>query len=219
MLPLDNPLRMRVTLRMAPPSWEQLAGPGRVRPRRALALIWGARASLTVAFLSAALAAVIGTALGIVGGFLRGLPEWLTMRSMDVLLCFPPLLLALLAVALCRAGRGDADPGAGLHLRAGLHPRRLCRRAQRARAGLCRGGALARREAGAHHVEDGAAECLGPILVQFSLVVSTAIVLESGLSFLGLGVVPPTPSWGQMIGAARATMNQQPLLLLWPCSR
>jgi peptide/nickel transport system permease protein len=57
----------------------------------------------------------------------------------------------------------------------------------------------------------------GPILVQFSLVAAIAIVLESGLSFLGLGVVPPAPSWGLMIGAARATMNQQPLLLLWPC--
>jgi peptide/nickel transport system permease protein len=43
------------------------------------------------------------------------------------------------------------------------------------------------------------------------------VVLESGLSFLGLGVVPPAPSWGLMIGAARATMVQAPLLLLWPC--
>jgi peptide/nickel transport system permease protein len=57
---------------------------------------------------------------------------------------------------------------------------------------------------------------LGPVLVQLSLAAAAAIVLESGLSFLGLGVVPPTPSWGLAIGAARATMNQAPLLLLWP---
>ncbi len=57
----------------------------------------------------------------------------------------------------------------------------------------------------------------GPVLVQFSLAAASAIVLESGLSFLGLGVVPPAPSWGLMIGAARATMEQAPLLLLWPC--
>ena len=58
----------------------------------------------------------------------------------------------------------------------------------------------------------------GPVLVQFSLAVAAAVVLESGLSFLGLGVVPPAPSWGLMIGAARATMAQAPLLLLWPCA-
>ena len=57
----------------------------------------------------------------------------------------------------------------------------------------------------------------GPLLVQFSLTVAAAIVIESGLSFLGLGVVPPTPSWGLMIRGARATMEQAPLLLLWPC--
>jgi peptide/nickel transport system permease protein len=53
--------------------------------------------------------------------------------------------------------------------------------------------------------------------VQFSLAVAAAIVVESGLSFLGLGVVPPTPSWGLMIRGARTTMEQAPTLLLWPC--
>jgi peptide/nickel transport system permease protein len=58
---------------------------------------------------------------------------------------------------------------------------------------------------------------VGPILVQFSLAAASAVVLESGLSFLGLGVVPPAPSWGLMIASARALMAQAPLLLLWPC--
>jgi len=58
----------------------------------------------------------------------------------------------------------------------------------------------------------------GPLLVQFSLAVAAAVVIESGLSFLGLGVVPPAPSWGLMIRGARATMEHAPLLLLWPCA-
>ena len=57
----------------------------------------------------------------------------------------------------------------------------------------------------------------GPILVQLSLAVAAAVVLESGLSFLGLGVVPPAPSWGLMIRGARTTLELAPLLLLWPC--
>ncbi len=56
-----------------------------------------------------------------------------------------------------------------------------------------------------------------PLIVQFSLTVASAMVLESGLSFLGLGVVPPSPSWGLMIRGARANMEVAPLLLLWPC--
>ncbi len=55
-----------------------------------------------------------------------------------------------------------------------------------------------------------------PLLVQFSLTVASAILLESGLSFLGLGVVPPSPSWGLMIRAARGAMDAAPLLLVWP---
>src|SRR5437870_1677916 len=58
---------------------------------------------------------------------------------------------------------------------------------------------------------------IGPITVQFSLTVASAIVLEAGLSFLGLGVVPPAPSWGLMIRGARSYMEQNPLGLLWPC--
>jgi peptide/nickel transport system permease protein len=57
----------------------------------------------------------------------------------------------------------------------------------------------------------------GPVLVQFSLALASAVVLESGLSFLGLGVVPPAASWGLMIASARSTMAQTPLPLLWPC--
>jgi peptide/nickel transport system permease protein len=56
-----------------------------------------------------------------------------------------------------------------------------------------------------------------PLLIQLSLTVAAALVLESGLSFLGLGVVPPTPSWGLMIRGARSTMEQAPWLLVWPC--
>jgi peptide/nickel transport system permease protein len=57
----------------------------------------------------------------------------------------------------------------------------------------------------------------GPLLVQVSLTVAAAIILESGLSFLGLGAIPPAPSWGLMIGAARSLVAQAPQLLVWPC--
>jgi len=57
---------------------------------------------------------------------------------------------------------------------------------------------------------------MAPIIVQCSLAAGFAILVESGLSFLGLGVTPPTPSWGQMVSNARAYMGQAPLLVVWP---
>ncbi|MGL4496283.1 MAG: dipeptide/oligopeptide/nickel ABC transporter permease/ATP-binding protein [Beijerinckiaceae bacterium] len=216
-LPLENPVRMRMPMRLAPPSADAWLGRDEFGRDVLSRIVWGARASLTVAFLSAALAAVIGTALGIAGGFMRGLPEWLTMRSMDVLLSFPPLLLALLAVALLGPGVATLIPvlafifipGFTRVAYAGVLTVRSQDYVEAVRALGAPPARIMRKTV--------LPNILGPVLVQLSLAVSTAIVLESGLSFLGLGVVPPTASWGLMIGAARATMNQQPLLLLWPC--
>lgn len=216
-LPLENPLRIRVAQRMAGPSWDAWLGRDEFGRDVFSRIVWGARSSLTVAFLSAAIACVVGSILGLIGGFVRGVAEWLTMRSMDVLLCFPPLLLALLAVALIGPGVATLIPVLAFIFVPGF-------------TRVAYSGVLsvrsqdfveAMRALGAKPLRIMLRTILpniaGPILVQFSLVVATAIVLESGLSFLGLGVVPPTPSWGLMIGSARATMAQQPLLLLWPC--
>jgi peptide/nickel transport system permease protein len=216
-LPLENPVRMRVGQRMAPPSAAHWLGQDEFGRDVLSRLIWGARASLFIAFSAAALAGFIGTALGVMGGFLRGFVEFLALRSVDVLLCFPPLLLALLAVTLLGPGVGTLIPVLALVFVPGF-------------TRVAYAGVLSVRSQ--DYVEAvrvlgaGSGRIMlrtilpnvgGPLLVQFSLVAATAIVLESGLSFLGLGVVPPAPSLGLMIGAARATMNQQPLLLLWPC--
>ena len=67
-------------------------------------IVWGARASLFVAGTSAVLALVVGTALGVLGGFLRGIVELISVRAMDIVLCFPPILLALLIVTILGPG-------------------------------------------------------------------------------------------------------------------
>ena len=180
-------------------------------------LLWGARVSLTVAGASSALACVIGTALGLAGGFLRGVVEFLTVRSMDVVLCFPPLLLALLVVTLLGPGAATLIPVLAVLYLPGfvrvVYAGVLSVRSQ--------DYVEAMRALGAGRLRIMLRTILpnvgGPVLVQFSLAAASAVVLESGLSFLGLGVVPPAPSWGLMIGSARATMAQAPLLLLWPC--
>ena len=180
-------------------------------------LIWGARTSLGVAFASAVVAGLIGTLLGLIGGWFRGLGELLTVRMVDVILCFPPILLALLVVTLLGPGAGTLIlvlsvlyvPGFARVAYAEVLSARSHDYVEAVRAlGAPTGRIL---------IRTILPNIAGPVLVQFSLAVAAAVVVESGLSFLGLGVVPPAPSWGLMIRGARATMEQAPLLLLWPC--
>jgi peptide/nickel transport system permease protein len=217
LLDLPDPIRQDIANRLA----GAMAGAPLGRDefgRDVLArLIWGARASLGVAFASAALACLVGVALGLIGGWMRGLGEILTLRLVDIVLCFPPILLALLVVTLLGPGAGTL-----ILVLAVLYAPGFAR--------LTYGEVLSVRAT--DYVEAvralGAStpriltrtvlpNIAGPILVQFSLAVAAAVVVESGLSFLGLGVVPPTPSWGLMIRSGRTTMAQAPLLLLWPC--
>ncbi|MGK9168484.1 dipeptide/oligopeptide/nickel ABC transporter permease/ATP-binding protein [Inquilinus limosus] len=217
LLGLADPLAMEMKSRFAGPSAAHLLGQDEYGRDVLSRLVWGLRTSLFVGLAAAALAGVLGTALGILGGYLRGVAEVLAIRSMDVVLCFPPLLLALLVVTLLGPGVLTLIPVLALVY--------LPAFTRVTYAGVLSARSQdyveAMRAQGAGGLEIMTRTILpnvaGPILVQFSLATASAVVLESGLSFLGLGVVPPAPSLGVMIGGARATMAQAPLLLLWPC--
>ncbi len=217
-LPLGDPIRIDVAHQLARPSADHWLGQDEYGRDVLSRLLWGARTSLLVAGASASLACMAGIVLGLLGGYLRGVAEFLAVRSMDVVLCFPPLLLALLVVTLLGPGATTLIPVLAVLYLPGfvrvVYAGVLTVRSQ--------DYVEAMHALGAGPVRIMARTILpnvaGPVLVQFSLAAASAVVLESGLSFLGLGVVPPTPSWGLMIGAARATMNQAPLLLLWPCA-
>ena len=216
-LPLPDPLAMDVGHRLSGPSSAHWLGQDQYGRDVLTRLLWGGRVSLLVALAASSAAAIVGTLLGLAGGFLGGVAELLTVRSMDVVLCFPPLLLALLAVTLLGPGAATLIPLLALLFLPGF-------------VRVVYAGVLAMRSQ--DHVEAmrvlGASRWRimlgtilpnvgGPVLVQLSLTAAAAIVLESGLSFLGLGVVPPASSWGLMIGAGRTTMAQAPLQLVWPC--
>ena len=109
-LPLPDPVRIDVAHQLAPPSWSHWLGQDEYGRDVLARLLWGARTSLVVAAASASLACLFGTLLGLTGGFLRGVTELLAVRSMDVVLCFPPLLLALLIVTLLGPGASTLIP-------------------------------------------------------------------------------------------------------------
>ncbi len=217
LLPLANPLQMDMARRLAGPSFDHWLGQDLFGRDVLSRLIWAARPSLMIAGASAAIACILGTALGLIGGFLGKVAESVTLRSMDILLCFPPLLLAMVVITLSKPGAGTLIPVLALVYLPGFA------RVAHASALVVRKNDYveAARSLGASPVRIMLRTILpnigGPLVIQLSLTIAAAIVLESGLSFLGLGVVPPTPSWGLMIGEARATIAQAPLLVVWPC--
>ena len=105
-LPLADPVRQDVANRLTGPSALHWLGQDEYGRDVLSRIIWGARVSLSVAFAAAATAAVAGTLLGILGGYFRGVVELFTVRMAEIVLCFPPLLLALLVVTLLGPGAG-----------------------------------------------------------------------------------------------------------------
>jgi peptide/nickel transport system permease protein len=216
-LPLPDPVAIDVAHRLAGVSALHPLGQDEYGRDELSRLVWGTRVSLAVAVIATGIACAFGVLLGLVGGFLGRVAELATVRSMDVVLCFPPLLLALLVVTLVGPGASTLIPVLALLYLPGfvriVYAGVLSVRAQ--------DYVEAMRALGARRARIMFLTVLpnvgGPVLVQFSLAAASAMVLESGLSFLGLGVVPPSPSLGLMIGEARSTMAQAPLLLLWPC--
>ncbi len=217
LLPLHDPIAIDVSQRFAPPSASFLLGHDEYGRDLLSRIIYALRSALFIAGSSALLAGVLGSILGVVAGYSRGFTEALSMRAMDVVLCFPPLLLAMLAVTFYGPGALTLVPVLSLVFVPSFtrvaHASVLVVRAQDYVEATRLMGA-GRWRIMLHTILPNV---VGPLIVQFSFVVAACVVLESGLSFLGLGVVPPTPSLGLMIGAGRATLAQEPLLLVWPC--
>ena len=179
-------------------------------------LLYGIRPSLQVALTGTFLAFAAGSALGIVAGYTGGKLGAAIMRAMEAVLCFPSILLAMAVVALWGAGVQNLIVVVAI-----LYTPHFARIA----------GASTLKVSHMEYVESeisiGARtprvlgrivfpNVLSPLIIQVSLTVSSAILLESGLSFLGLGVQPPQPSWGQMIGDARAFLTVNAMYIFWP---
>lgn len=211
-----SPLDMDPLTRMSGPSAAHLLGTDGFGRDILSRIAFGARLSLAVSLSSVALGGIAGALFGMVAGYFGGATEMVIMRVMDGLLSFPPILLAVFVITFL--GPSDVNVTLVIGL---LYTPRFAR--------LARGSTLAIRET--EYVQ--AAQALGatavrvlrlailpnviaPLLVQASLGLGEAILLESGLSFLGLGAPPPAPSWGSMIQEASRFMSLSLWPLIWP---
>lgn len=181
-------------------------------------LIYAGRVSLGVSVTSVAIATVAGVWLGLLAGYFGGWIDTLIMRAMDLLLSFPTIVLAIAIVAMLGASMTNL-----ILVVAVVYVPRFVRIVYGMTLGVRELEMIqAARVAGAtdgriilRHVLPNV---LTPVLVQISLSLGYAILVETGLSFLGLGVQPPTPSWGNMVSAARPFMETNTWLLLAPAA-
>jgi ABC-type dipeptide/oligopeptide/nickel transport system permease subunit len=174
------------------------------------------RVSLGVAFGSVVLALAIGAPLGLVAGYAEGWPDQLIMRPLDVIMAFPAILLAIALMSVFGTGvllvsvalAVVYTPVVARVLRAAVLAAKVEVYVDGARA---LGASVPRLVLG--HILPNAA---APVLVQASVLMAIAILVEASLSFLGVGVRPPTPSLGLMLADGRGFMLQAPWMVVFP---
>jgi ABC-type dipeptide/oligopeptide/nickel transport system permease subunit len=209
------------------PSWDFLFGVDTVGSDIFARVLYGARVSLTVAIVGTGIAMLLGTTLGILAGYYRGVIDTLISRTVDVMLAFPLLLLALGVGSACSLGRGCVggliQPGMTTVI--GI----IVLFSWTYFARLARGQVLSLREKefveAARATGAGDFSILGreilpnlvtPILVYLALVIPQNILLEAALSYLGVGINPPQASWGQMIAEATPLFDSAWWYFLFP---
>jgi len=201
---------------LSPPSKDHLLGTDQLGRDVLSRMIWGSRISLKVGFVATGIAILIGTLLGALSGYYRGIIDSLIMRLVDIMLCFPTFFLILAVIAFLEPSIWNIMIIIGLTgwmgitrlVRADFITLREREFVQAARVI----GAGDSRIIFIHMLPNAMAS----ILVAATLGIAGAILTESALSFLGIGVQPPTPSWGNMLTAGKDNIDIAWWLSLFP---
>jgi ABC-type dipeptide/oligopeptide/nickel transport system permease subunit len=215
-LPLPDPTSQSVVFRLKPPSPEHVFGTDRLGRDILSRVLWGARVSLLVGVGVVAVSAACGILLGVIAGYFRGWPGDLVMRITDILLAFPALILAMVTVTILGSNLFTVV----LAISVGVIPRftRFTRGTilsvrERDYVDAARAvGASAPRIIWNHVLLNS----VDPLIVLCTLLIPTAILTEALLSFLGLGITEPTPTWGNMINSGQIVLREAPWLTFFP---
>jgi peptide/nickel transport system permease protein len=211
-----SPSEVDFTAILAQPSREHLLGTDELGRDILSRIIWGARASMQAGVLATLLAMVIATPIGLVAGYYRGWIDPVISRLTDVLLAFPFLILAVGLAVILGPSLLNATIALGVAAVPGLirvarGETLALREEDYVRAAVANGAGDARIIF--RHIVPNMASTL---LVQATVTIPAAIIGEAVLSFLGLGVQPPTPSWGVMLADAQSYLSQAPRLAVYP---
>jgi peptide/nickel transport system permease protein len=178
--------------------------------------IYGTRVSLIIGLVVVVLASIVGMALGLVAGYFGGWTHTIIMRLVDTLMAFPMLILALLIASLLGQGINNVIMALAFTM-VPAYARLMCGQVLSVKENDY---ILAGRSLGATHVRmmlrHLAPNCFPPLIVMMTMMLGTTILAEAGLSFLGIGVQQPTPTWGNMVNDGRLYLLSNPLLSFAP---
>jgi peptide/nickel transport system permease protein len=205
-----------VATRLQDPSWAHPMGTDELGRDTLARIIHGAQVSLQVGIISVTIALVLGLSLGLLSGFFGGKVDSILMRFVDLMFAIPGLVLAIVIAGLLGPSRRNAMIAIGIVIAPAF-------------ARVVRGSVLevmgfpfveSARALGASHRRVRARHVLpniaAPVIVLVTVYLSTAILSEAALSFLGLGTQPPEASWGGMLSTARAYLDLDPWLSIFP---
>lgn len=211
-----DPMASNFRARYAVPSWDHWLGADGLGRDMLSRIIHGARYSLLTGLISVGIAFSVGSLLGLIAGYFRGIVDTIIMRFMDVLLAFPGILLAIAIISVLGRGLTNAMIAVGIYsipafarvLRSSVLEKREEEYVQAARAGGSSSGRIIFR-----HVLPNA---LAPVLVLATMRLGSAILAAASLSFVGLGAQPPMPEWGAMLSAGKDVLRTAPHVTLFP---
>lgn len=211
-----NPYKPDLNQTLSSPSRAHLLGTDGLGRDTLSRIIYGARTSLIVGLIVVSFAATVGMGLGLIAGYFGGWIQMVLMRFIDTLMSFPMILLALVVSALLGGGIKNVI----IALSVGLTPvyaRLMCGQVLAVKendyilAGKVM-GASNRRMMLRHLVPN----CLPSLIVLITMMLGTTILAEAGLSFLGVGIEPPTAAWGSMVNDGREYLLTHPILSFAP---
>lgn len=208
--------QMNFSATLQGPSWQHWFGTDELGRDMLSRVIYGARASLGVGIGSALLAGLLGVSVGLVAGLTGGRTDTVLMRVMDVFFAFPAILLALTLVIVLGTDLRNIVIALGvIYMPQFARVARAATLAVREEQFVEAATAIGNRgtRVALRHVLPN---ILSPITVQLTVTVAYAMLAEAGLSFVGLGIQPPEPSWGAMLNSGKTYLEQYPHVTIFP---
>ncbi len=207
---------MNMSLQFAPPSWQHLFGCDDLGRDILSRILFGARYSLSLGFLSTFLSNLIGMVIGALAGYASERVDNAIMRVLDIIQSLPGMLLVIVLSAMLGPGYTNTIiamtvsfiPYPARLLRAQILKERENEYIEAARSINCSNSRIIF----SHLVPN----CMSPLIVNITMGMASRIIYAASLSFIGLGVQPPIPEWGAMLSSARNYMRQSPHLVLFP---
>jgi peptide/nickel transport system permease protein len=211
-----DPIKVDTKNRLLSPSWDHPLGTDNTGRDTLSRIIYGTRTSLMVAFGAMGIAAVAGVAIGLIAGYFGGIVYAVFMRFIDTMMSIPMLILALFLAAMFGGGLKNVIIALGISLTS-IYARLMCGQVLAMKENDY---ILAVRSLGAGNLRTMLQHILPnafpPLLVMVTLQLGTMILAEASLSYIGIGIQPPTPAWGAMVNEGYPYLFTQPVLSIAP---